>query len=148
MIYQSDLIELIAEWLNANRPPAWDGITRDAVSGYSHVHIAESDEEKAAVVVLPAQIDWVRRDRGSARPTHEIDIVIFGKQKDDETVKILMNGMEDVAMEMMQSPLDDSKACVIGVTTVNAAKAGYVKDSLHRDARPYIGGIRVTFNVY
>jgi len=140
---QSELLDIVRDWINGNIPESWNGLTVPAVACYSHVQVMADEEDRAVIVILPESIAWSRRDRGRARREHDISVVILGKQKDDATVKVLQDGLEELAEQLMQSPI--AGADTLGVVTVGAAKAGYVREALRRDAQPYLGGILVTF---
>lgn len=136
---------MVAEWLTENMPPTWSERTLPPMAMYSYVFFKVNAPKQSAVIVKPYKIEWIRKDRGTARRLHLIDIMIFGGSKKPENVTAVMDGLETIGNALMQMPFD--VADVYGVETLADNPAGYDQIALEETATPLIGGLRISITV-
>jgi hypothetical protein len=144
---QSQIIQSVKDYLTDFPPQSWDFIIDEIQESYSVFTRFEAMGEKLTIAVLPASIEWERQRGDNPYVTHEIDVVLFGKNKEIECIIKFQDGLEEIAETFMNDggPIDNV-AC-IGARTLDAAKAGYDQASIHKTGEPFIAGIRLTFKI-
>ncbi|MDR1492733.1 MAG: hypothetical protein LBT05_08430 [Planctomycetaceae bacterium] len=142
---QSELLKKIRDYLAENIPPSWRTIVGQVAESYSVFIRFENLGESISVAILPASLEWERLRGEKPITVHEIDVVIFGKEKNFETFVTLMDGLEELAEVFMNDGGPFNETECVGVKTIDAAKAGYDKSKIHRTGEPFVGGIRLTF---
>ena len=142
---QREIIDTVANWLTGNLPAGWVDEVLDPQAMYAPIFYKLNAPDRSAVIVKPHQIEWVRKDRGPARRTHYIDILIFGGSKKETHVKAILDGIEQLGNKLMQMPFDEID--VYAVETLADSPAGYDQTALAETKEPFMGGVRVECRV-
>ncbi|MDR1957605.1 MAG: hypothetical protein LBQ54_00915 [Planctomycetaceae bacterium] len=145
---QREIIELVRNDIIEHPPVQWIGQVSSSPQDYGIFWRFEVLGDEMMSAVIPESIEWQRVRGAEPVRIHEVDVVIFGKNKTIETIAGIMDGLEELAERFMNDggPIEELEC--IGAGTIDAARAGYDQSRVKKTAEPFLAGIRLTFRVY